>query len=215
ATKRLCEMIIQGINKISKTEFAAVRFGNVLGSTGSVIPLFKKQIETGGPVTLTDMEMTRYFMLIPEAAQLVLQAGAYAKGGEIFILDMGEPVKIYDLAKDLIRLSGFEPHKDIEIKVIGLRPGEKTYEELLMDAEKIETNHKKIFIGKPGDFDLCRLKIGIKALVEISEKNDWEALRMALGQIVKTYKRTDEDPEEENLVLKRVCVTVVDSENEQ
>ena len=126
ATKRLCEMIIQAIDKESKTEYVAVRFGNVLGSNGSVIPLFQRQIKEGGPVTLTHMNITRYFMLIPEAAQLVMQAGAYAKGGEIFVLDMGEPVRIYDLAKNLIRLSGLKLNKDIEIKVTGLRPGEKT-----------------------------------------------------------------------------------------
>ncbi len=132
ATKRMCEMIIQSIDKVSETSFVAVRFGNVLGSNGSVIPLFKKQIEHGGPVTLTNKYITRFFMTIPEAAQLVLQAGAYAKGGEIFVLDMGKPVKIYDLAWDLIKLSGFEPNKDIKIEITGLRPGEKLYEELLM-----------------------------------------------------------------------------------
>lgn len=192
ASKRLCEMIIQAINKKSNTEYVAVRFGNVLGSNGSVIPLFKKQIAEGGPVTLTHKEITRYFMLIPEAAQLVLQAGAYAKGGEIFVLDMGNPVKIYDLARDLIKLSGFEPEKDIRIEISGLRPGEKLYEELLMNEEGLtKTRHEKIFIGKPGKYDLERLKLGIKALIDISELGDDEILKTALQFIVKTYKRPD------------------------
>lgn len=199
ATKRLCEMIIQAIDKQSKTEFVAVRFGNVLGSNGSVIPLFKKQIANGGPVTLTNKYITRYFMLIPEAAQLVLQSATYAKGGEIFVLDMGKPVKIYDLAKDLIRLSGFEPEVDIKIEVTGLRPGEKLYEELLMNEEGLEnTDHEKIFIGKPGSYDLEGLRVGIKALLEISKLNDEETLKNALGFIVKTYKRSDKVVEEEN-----------------
>ncbi|HHD2754184.1 TPA: polysaccharide biosynthesis protein [Clostridium perfringens] len=199
ASKRLCEMIIQAINKKSNTEYVAVRFGNVLGSNGSVIPLFKKQIAEGGPVTLTHKEITRYFMLIPEAAQLVLQAGAYAKGGEIFVLDMGNPVKIYDLARDLIKLSGFEPEKDIKIKISGLRPGEKLYEELLMNEEGlIETGHEKIFIGKPGEYDLDRIKLGINALVDISELGDDETLKIALQFIVKTYKRLDCEVEEKN-----------------
>ena len=157
-------MIIQAIDKNSNTEFVAVRFGNVLGSNGSVIPLFKKQIEKGGPLTLTHKKITRYFMLIPEAAQLVLQAGAYAKGGEIFVLDMGNPVPIYDLAKDLIKLSGFEPGIDIKIEITGLRPGEKLYEELLMDEEGLrKTSHEKIFIAKPGEYDFERLKLGVNA----------------------------------------------------
>ncbi len=190
ASKRMCEMIIQAIDKNSNTEFVAVRFGNVLGSNGSVIPLFKKQIAKGGPVTLTHKKITRYFMLIPEAAQLVLQAGAYAKGGEIFVLDMGNPVLIYDLAKDLIKLSGFEPEIDIKIEITGLRPGEKLYEELLMDEEGLrKTSHEKIFIAKPGEYDFEMLKLGVNALKKIADLGDVETLKTALQFIVKTYKR--------------------------
>ena len=151
ASKRLCEMIVQAVNneRGNKTDFVAVRFGNVLGSNGSVIPLFKRQIKNGGPVTLTHKDITRYFMLIPEAAQLVLQAGAYAKGGEIFVLDMGKAVKIYDLAENLIRLSGYKPNEDIKIKITGLRPGEKLYEELLVSTELVDNQvMDKIFVGK-------------------------------------------------------------------
>lgn len=154
ASKRICEMLIQSFNNLSDTEYVAVRFGNVLGSNGSVIPLFKEQIKEGGPVTVTHKDIIRYFMTIPEAVSLVLQAGAYAKGGEVFILDMGEPVRILDLAENLIRLSGMTPGVDIDIVFTGLRPGEKLYEELLIDDEnKKETANSRIFIGQPGDFD--------------------------------------------------------------
>ncbi|MDM0980394.1 polysaccharide biosynthesis protein [Clostridium perfringens] len=204
ASKRMCEMIIQAIDKNSNTEFVAVRFGNVLGSNGSVIPLFKKQIAKGGPVTLTHKKITRYFMLIPEAAQLVLQAGAYAKGGEIFVLDMGNPVLIYDLAKDLIKLSGFEPEIDIKIEITGLRPGEKLYEELLMDEEGLrKTSHEKIFIAKPGEYDFEMLKLGVNALKKIANLGDVETLKTALQFIVKTYKRLDT---ENNSVFNEVAL---------
>ena len=192
ATKRMCEMIIQGMNKVSKTEFVAVRFGNVLGSNGSVVPLFKRQIAEGGPVTLTNKNITRYFMLIPEAAQLVLQSATYAKGGEIFVLDMGEPVKIYDLARDLIRLSGYEPDKDIKVETVGLRPGEKLYEELLMDEEGLEnTAHEKIFIGKPGVFDIEVLKKGFKELLDLAKMGKHEELKCKIEELVPTYRRLD------------------------
>ncbi len=190
ATKRLCEMIIQAMNKESKTDFVAVRFGNVLGSNGSVVPLFKKQIAEGGPVTVTHKNITRYFMLIPEAAQLVLQAGAFAKGGEIFVLDMGKPVKIYDLACDLIRLSGFEPNKDINIKFTGLRPGEKLYEELLMSEEGLSnTSHNKIYIGKPTFESMEGLEIKLSMLRELLKENDNNNIKNMMGNIVPTYHR--------------------------
>lgn len=196
ATKRMCEMVIQSIDKESDTEFVAVRFGNVLGSNGSVVPLFKKQIAEGGPVTLTHKDITRYFMTIPEASQLVLQAGAYAKGGEIFVLDMGQPVKIYDLAENLIRLSGYIPNEEIEIKVTGLRPGEKLYEELLMDEEGLsETPHKKIFIGRPGEFKLERVKNNINELLDVVKLGNKEKLREKLHEVVPTYRNPDEDNE--------------------
>lgn len=194
ASKRICEMIIQAIDKHSETEFVAVRFGNVLGSNGSVIPLFKEQIQQGGPVTVTHEEITRYFMTIPEASRLVIQAGAMAKGGEIFVLDMGEPVKIIDLAKDLIHLSGFVPGEDIQIEVVGLRPGEKMYEELLLAEEDIKTTrHEKIFIGNPifTDYKLL-LRLLDKLKDTVKNRND-EELKSCLEEIVPTYIRYDNE----------------------
>jgi FlaA1/EpsC-like NDP-sugar epimerase len=191
ATKRICEMIIQAMDKVSETEFVAVRFGNVLGSNGSVIPLFKKQIANGGPITLTHKEITRFFMTIPEAAQLVLQAGAFAMGGEIFVLDMGKPVRIYDLACDLIKLSGLESEKEIEIRVTGLRPGEKLYEEMLMSEESLgNTRHVKIFIEQPMFYSMEELRMNLDELKLVLElENEEELLRM-VAEIVPTYRRT-------------------------
>lgn len=189
ATKRLCEMIVQAANneRGNKTEFVAVRFGNVLGSNGSVIPLFKKQIKKGGPVTLTHKNITRYFMLIPEAAQLVLQAGAYAKGGEVFVLDMGKPVKIYDLAENLIKLSGYKPNEEIKIQITGLRPGEKLYEELLMNKDLRKTQHNKIFVDKPESISLSNLKNQIDDLIFVTKLGNENMLKDKLKEIVPTY----------------------------
>lgn len=188
ATKRICEMIVQTYNRRSNTEFVAVRFGNVLGSNGSVIPLFLKQIEAGGPVTLTHREITRFFMTIPEAVSLVLTAGLMAKGGEIFILDMGEPVKIYDLACNLIKMKGYEPEKDIKIEIVGLRPGEKLYEELLMDEEGLqETASSKIHIGKPIVLDEETFLVKLDYLIEKAEDNMAD-IRKDILDICPTYQ---------------------------
>ena len=190
ASKRICEMVIQMMNQKSETNFVAVRFGNVLGSNGSVIPLFKKQIAEGGPVTVTDPNIIRYFMTIPEAVSLVLQAGAYARGGEIFVLDMGKPVKILDLATNLIKLSGYKVGEDIEIEFTGLRPGEKMYEELLMDEEGLKkTANKMIFIGKPIDFDTEVFEKQLEELILHAKQEDKD-IRKEIKDIVPTYRET-------------------------
>ncbi len=192
ASKRICEMVIQMMNHMTETNFVAVRFGNVLGSNGSVIPLFKRQIAAGGPVTVTDPNIIRYFMTIPEAVSLVLQAGAYAKGGEIFVLNMGEPVKILDLATNLIKLSGYKPGEDIEIKFTGLRPGEKMYEELLMNEEGLkETANKMIFIGKPIEFDEEEFRRQLDLLEQEAVNEDGD-IRKEVMKIVPTYHPTEE-----------------------
>lgn len=192
ASKRMCEMIVQTLNHFYETDFVAVRFGNVLGSNGSVIPLFKKQIAAGGPVTVTHPDIIHYFMTIPEAVSLVLQAGAYAKGGEIFVLDMGEPVKIADLAKNLIRLSGYKLGEDIEIEYTGLRPGEKLYEELLMDEEGLQdTENKMIHIGKPIDMDEEKFMHQLIKLRDAAN-DDSDAIRAMVKEIVPTYQMPKE-----------------------
>lgn len=200
ASKRMCEMIIQMFNNHSKTEYVAVRFGNVLGSNGSVIPLFKKQIEAGGPVTVTHPDIIRYFMTIPEAVSLVLQAGASAEGGEIFVLDMGQPMKIADLARNLIQLSGYVPDKDIEIKYIGLRPGEKLYEEVLMDEEGLqETENELIHVGKPIEFDEEEFIRNLKDLYKEAYAETKE-MKYIVNKIVPTYHLREADIERDRKI---------------
>ena len=196
ASKRICEMIIQTYNRHYDTEFVAVRFGNVLGSNGSVIPLFKKQIAAGGPVTVTHPDIIRYFMTIPEAVSLVLQAGVYAKGGEIFVLDMGEPVRILDLAENLIRLSGYKVDEDIKIEFTGLRPGEKLYEELLMSEEGLtDTENKLIHVGKPVDFDERLFYVQLNHLKQAVE-SECDDVRELIQEIVPTYTPKGADDED-------------------
>ena len=209
ASKRICEMIVQMMNrKCPGTDFVAVRFGNVLGSNGSVIPLFKKQIAEGGPVTVTDKNIIRYFMTIPEAVSLVLQAAHYAKGGEIFVLDMGEPVRIDDMARNLIRLSGLQPDVDIKVEYTGLRPGEKLYEELLMDEEGLtETSNSLIYIGHPIEMDD---EWFIRKLDELDKKSkqDFEKIREIVAEVVPTYHyQPAEPPAEEPPYVREAAIT--------
>lgn len=218
ATKRVCEMIIQAFNQRSSTDFVAVRFGNVLGSNGSVIPLFMEQIKAGGPVTITHKQITRYFMTIPEAVQLVLKASVIAKGGEIFVLDMGEPVKIKDLAYNLIRLAGLIPDKDIKVEYTGLRPGEKLYEELLItdDESQVKTEIEKIFVERCGRINDTKLFEAIISLDIAANKMDLEKELMLIEELVPSYRRTpnykmevDNDKEKANIVIDRRLKTVV------
>ena len=194
-TKRLCEMLIQSFASGTDMKCVAVRFGNVLGSHGSVIPLFEAQIKKGGPVTLTDPNIERYFMTIPEAAQLVLQAGALAESGSIYVLDMGEPVKIMDLAKQLIRFYGYEPGVNMDIKIVGLRPGEKLYEELMMDEEQDKmrrTQHNKIFVASPRSIDLAQFYGQLQELEAAAEHND-EGVVKQLAKMIPTFTPTREN----------------------
>lgn len=205
ASKRMCEMVIQTFSRYSKTEYVAVRFGNVLGSNGSVIPLFKKQMAAGGPVTVTHPDIIRYFMTIPEAVSLVLQAGAFAKGGEIFVLDMGEPVKIADLAKNLIRLSGYTLGVDIEIKYTGLRPGEKLFEELLTNEEGLQkTQNELIYIGKPLEFDEVHFLSELKKLEQAAIDERFDVKQIVAG-IVPTYHIKEEDKKRDSAIYEEFC----------
>jgi len=204
ASKRMCEMIVQTFSKYSRTEYVIVRFGNVLGSNGSVIPLFKKQMEAGGPVTVTHPDIIRYFMTIPEAVSLVLQAGAYAHGGEIFVLDMGEPIKIADLAKNLIRLSGYTLGVNMEIKYTGLRPGEKLYEELLTKEEGLQkTANDLIFIGKPLEFDEVHFLSQLRELEKAAMEESPDIKEKVAG-IISTYHIRPEDKKRDSEVFQEL-----------
>jgi FlaA1/EpsC-like NDP-sugar epimerase len=199
ATKRVAEMLVQGQNGcgLTDTRFMIVRFGNVVGSVGSVVPLFKKQIEKGGPVTVTHPEVTRYFMTIPEACQLILQAGSMGHGGEIFILDMGTPIKIDEMARDVIRLSGFEPDVDIKIEYIGLRPGEKLYEELITEGEGIlPTTHEKILVLKGQECNMELLNGEIDELVRLAHQQDAQKIKDKLQEIVPEYEPAQNDTDQ-------------------
>ena len=218
ATKRVCEMIIQAFNQRSSTDFVDVRFGNVLGSNGSVIPLFMEQIKAGGPVTITHKEITRYFMTIPEAVQLVLKASVIAKGGEIFVLDMGGPVKIKDLAYNLIRLAGLVPDKDIKVVYTGLRPGEKLYEELLItdDKSQVKTEIDKIFVERSRKINEARLLEVIINLDIAANQMDLEQELVLIEELVPSYRRTpnykmevDDDKEKADIIIARSLKTVV------
>jgi FlaA1/EpsC-like NDP-sugar epimerase len=209
-TKRIAEIYVQGLARSSRTKFVAVRFGNVLGSRGSVIPVFKKQIQEGGPITVTDSEMVRYFMTIPEAVQLVIQAGAFAKGGEIFILDMGKPVKIADLARDLIRLSGLEPDVDIKIEYTGIRPGEKLFEEILTNEEGISaTKHNRIFVGKPVDFSLEEIQFMIRKMEQVVNGKDVQNRGYEVKNLLKQIVPSFHGPSIDNISGKSVQLSLV------
>jgi len=192
ASKRVAEMVVKDLGSRSEAKFVAVRFGNVLESNGSVVPMFKQQIAEGGPVTVTDREVKRYFMTLPEASQLVIQAGALGKGGEVFVLDMGEPVKVLDMAEELIRLSGLEVGEDIEIKIVGLRPGEKMFEEIMTEEERSgvlgDSGHEKIFIAKVEEVEGEKLKKDIEELRVLAKEMDNEGVVRKLQEMVPSYE---------------------------